>query len=152
LLLHEMLTPERIRTPLRGTTKDEILRELVEVLREGGAVSDADEVLRAVLKRESDLSTGIGSGVGIPHGKSDRAAELAMAAGITARPVDFDALDGKPCSLFFLLVGPESAAGAHVKALSRISRLVRRDEVRAQLAAAATPQEFHALVQQAESA
>jgi mannitol/fructose-specific phosphotransferase system IIA component (Ntr-type) len=152
LLLHEILAPERIRTPLHGTTKDEILRELVAVLRDGGAVADADAVLRAVHEREAVLSTGIGSGVGIPHGKSDQAAELAMAAGITAQPVEFDALDGKPCSLFFLLVGPETAAGAHVKALSRISRLVRREDVREQLARAASPEEFYALVQQAETA
>lgn len=150
MLLHEILTADRIRTPLAGTTKDEILRELVEVLCRDGAAGGADEVLRAVHAREAVLSTGVGSGVGIPHGRSDRVAALGMAAGVTAQPVDFDSLDGQPCRLFFLLVGPEAAAGDHVKALSRISRLVRREDVRARLAAAESPAEFHALVEQAE--
>ena len=152
MLLHEILTADRIRTPLAGTTKDEILRELVQVLCEEGAEGDADEVLRAVHAREAVLSTGVGSGVGIPHGRSDRVPALTMAAGVSARPVDFDALDGQPCRLFFLLVGPEESAGEHVKALSRISRLVRRDDVRAALAAAGSPAEFYALVEQAEQA
>lgn len=150
MLLRDLLTPERIRVPLQGTTKDDLLRELVEVLRESGAIGDPDEVLRAVREREQVLSTGIGSGVAIPHGKSDSVSQLALAAGVTAAPVDFEALDGRPVTLFFLLVGPESAAGQHVKALSRISRLVRRDTLRDRLAAAETPQEFLSLVAQAE--
>jgi mannitol/fructose-specific phosphotransferase system IIA component (Ntr-type) len=152
LLLHEILTPERIRTPLHGTTKDEILRELVEMLRDRGDVGDAEEVLGAVRAREAVLTTGVGSGVGMPHGRSDQVQRLCMAAGVSAAPVDFDALDGQPCRLFFLLVGPEAAAGDHVKALSRISRLVRRDDVRERLATADSPAAFFALVQDAETA
>ena len=152
LLLHEILTPERIRIPLAAQKKEDVLRELVDALHEGGAVADAEAVLTAVREREAVLTTGIGSGVGIPHGKSSQVAELALAAGVSPTPVDFEALDGKPCRLFFLLVGPESAAGAHVKALSRISRLVRRDDVRERLAAAATPEAFLEIVAEAESA
>jgi len=73
-----------------------------------------------------------------------------MAAGTTAEPVDFDALDGQPVRLFFLLVGPESAAGAHIKALSRISRLVRREDVRAKLLAARNAREFYRALRDAE--
>lgn len=151
LLLTELLTPERVKVPLRGASKDALLEELVGVLRDAGAVADADDVLRAVRAREQVLSTGIGSGVAIPHGKSESVADLAMAAGVTAAPVDFDALDGQPVTLLFLLVGPESGAGAHVKALSRISRLVRRDAFRERLAAAASPDEFLAVLAEAES-
>ena len=152
VLLTELLTPDRIQVPLQGTTKDALLQELVTVLHRGGALSDADDVLRAVRAREEVLSTGIGSGVAIPHGKSNAAPELVMAAGVAPDPVDFDALDGRPVTLVFLLVGPESAAGAHVKALSRISRLVRRDALRERLAAARTPGEFLAVLTEAESA
>ena len=151
MLLTELLTPDRIQVPLRGASKDELLQELVEVLRRGGALSDADDVLRAVRAREEVLSTGIGSGVAIPHGKSDAVPELVMAAGVAPRPVDFDALDGNPVTLLFLLVGPESAAGAHVKALSRISRLVRRDELRERLGAARSADDFLAVLAEAES-
>jgi mannitol/fructose-specific phosphotransferase system IIA component (Ntr-type) len=75
-----------------------------------------------------------------------------MAAGVSAEAVDFAALDGQPVRLFFLLVGPESAAGAHVKALSRISRLVRSEETRRKLVEAASAGEFMALISQAEAA
>ena len=151
MLLSELLSPERIRVPLRGDSKDAVLEELVGVLRDAGAVASADEVLHAVRERERVLSTGIGSGVAIPHGKSQAIPALTMAAGVASDPVDFDALDGRPVSLFFLLVGPEEAAGAHVKALSRISRLVRRDEFRERLAEAKTPEEFLAILSEAES-
>ena len=150
MLLSELLTPDQIRVPLRGTTKEELLRELVDVLHRSGAVSDPAVVLEAVMERERVLSTGIGSGVAIPHGKSNRVAKLAVAAGVTAQPVDFEALDGRPVNLFFLLVGPESAAGQHVKALSRISRLVRRDTLREELVGAGTAERFLALVARAE--
>lgn len=151
MLLSQLLTPERIKVPLEGRTKDELLEELVQVLRDSG-VRDTPGVLRAVREREQVLSTGIGGGVAIPHGKSDSVGELMVVAGVTAQPVDFAALDGKPVRLFFLLVGPESAAGQHVKALSRISRLVRRDSLREQLVSAASGADFLRIVAQAEEA
>jgi fructose-specific phosphotransferase system IIA component len=150
--LSELLPPDRIRIPLAGGSKDDLLREMVEVLHGTGEVGDPAEVLRAVREREAVLSTGIGNGVAIPHGKSSQVSSLAMAAGVTAEPVEFEALDGRPVSLFFLLVGPESAAGDHVKALSRISRLVRSDAFRQRLVAAASPEEFHAILAEAEQA
>jgi mannitol/fructose-specific phosphotransferase system IIA component (Ntr-type) len=152
VLLSELLTPDRVRVPLRGTTKQALLEELVGVLRDSGAVADADAVLSAVRAREAVLSTGVGSGVGIPHGRSDRAPALVLAAGVTEAPVDFDALDGQPVRLLFLLVAPESEAGLHVKALGRISRLVRRDDFRARLVAARSAEEFMAVLAEAEEA
>ena len=151
MLLSELLTPERIRVPLQGTSKEELLQELVQLVSADEHVEDPDQVLRAVREREAVLSTGIGNGVAIPHGKSAAVPELCMAAGRTARPVEFDALDGQPVSLFFLLVGPETAAGPHIKALSRISRLVRRDSVREQLVAATTPEEFYRAMKESEA-
>ncbi len=150
MLLNELLTPDRIKVPLEGTTKDTLLEELVRLLCDTGAVRDADEVLRAVREREKVLSTGIGHGVAIPHGRADSAPSLVMAAGITSGPVDFDALDGKPVTLVFLLVGPEASAGDHVKALSRISRLVRREASREALSTARGAAEFHAVLAEAE--
>lgn len=151
LLLTELLTVERIKIPLEATTKDDLLRELVGVISGTSASSDRDDLLRAVREREAVLSTGIGHGVAIPHGKSAAVSDLRMAAGRAAAPVDFDALDGQPVSLFFLLVGPESAAGPHIKALSRISRLVRKDDVREKLVSAKTAEEFLQALQEAES-
>jgi mannitol/fructose-specific phosphotransferase system IIA component (Ntr-type) len=149
--LTELLSPERIKIPLVSSTKDEILSELVEVVGRNANVRDLAEVLRAVREREEVLSTGIGSGVAIPHGKSGGIGELALVAGVRPTGVDFEALDGKPVTLFFLLVGPDSAAGQHVKALSRISRLLRRDSFRVRLMEASSADEFYAIIAEAES-
>jgi fructose-specific phosphotransferase system IIA component len=152
VLLTELLTPERIQIPLVARSKDELLEELVSIVVRLESIHDPDDVLRAVREREAVLSTGIGNGVAIPHGKSGAVPDLRMAAGLTREPVDFDALDGEPVRLFFLLVGPEAAAGAHIKALSRISRLLRRDDVRDRLIAARSADEFCAILREAEVA
>jgi mannitol/fructose-specific phosphotransferase system IIA component (Ntr-type) len=138
--------------PLGSRTKADVLRELVELVTIGRNGIDPEAVLASVRERELVLSTGIGGGVAIPHGKTPCVDQLVLAAGVSANPIDFDALDGKPVQLFFLLVGPESAAGAHVKALSRISRLLRREPLRADLVAARTPEEFLRLVRLSETA
>ncbi|HET7229626.1 MAG TPA: PTS sugar transporter subunit IIA [Longimicrobium sp.] len=152
VLLTELLAADRVRVPLAAQTKEAALEELVGILHARGAVSDPAAVLRAVRQREEQLSTGIGGGVAIPHGKAEGVPGLTMAAGVSAAPVDFAALDGQPVRLFFLLVGPESASGAHVKALSRVARLVRAEELRRRLVEAPSPEAFMSIVTEAESA
>ncbi len=139
--LSELLTPARIRVPLHATDKEGVLRELVNVVAGGNGASE--EVLGAILEREKQFPTGIGYGVAVPHGKTPALSALVVAAGTTPAPVPYETIDGEPVRLFFLLAGPESAAGAHVKALGRISRLVRREPVRGRLLAARTPDEFY---------
>jgi mannitol/fructose-specific phosphotransferase system IIA component (Ntr-type) len=109
-------------------------------------------VLQAILERERQFPTGIGYGVAVPHGKTPALASLVVVAGTTPAPVPYETLDGEPVRLFFLLAGPESQAGAHVKALSRISRLVRREPVRARLLGARTAEEFYRSLCEAEGA
>jgi mannitol/fructose-specific phosphotransferase system IIA component (Ntr-type) len=139
--LSEFLTPTRIRVPLQARDKEGVLRELVELLL-GGDGPQTTEVIGAILERERQFPTGIGYGVAVPHGKTPALTTLGVVAGVTAAPIPYETIDGEPVRLFFLLAGPESLAGQHVKALSRISRLVRREPVRMQLLAAKTPQEF----------
>lgn len=145
--LSELLTPARIRVPLTARDKEGVLRELVQLVGNG---SLTDEVLGAILERERQFPTGIGYGVAVPHGKTPALASLVVVAGTTTAPVPYETVDGQPVRLFFLLVGPESAAGAHVKALSRISRLVRREPLRDRLLGAKTPEEFYRVVCAAE--
>jgi PTS system nitrogen regulatory IIA component len=149
LLLTELLTPDRIRVPLEAGDKPGVLRELVSLLAER-AGGDPEEILAAVLERESVLSTGIGYGIAIPHAKASSVRDLALVGGSSPAGVPFDALDGAPVHLFFLLVGPERAAGQHVKALSRVARLVRREAVREALRKAQTPEAFHQVLVEAE--
>ena len=94
----------------------------------------------------------MGEGVAIPHGRTSLLAELVVSAGIAAAAVDYGAPDGKPVTLFFLLVGPESAAGSHVKVLARIARLLRRVSLTEELRAVRTPADFLALVRASEAA
>jgi mannitol/fructose-specific phosphotransferase system IIA component (Ntr-type) len=149
VLLSELLPPDRIRIPLQATDKAGVLKELVDFLVErcGG---DAAQVLAAVRDREAVLSTGIGFGIAIPHAKSPSVTDLCLVAGVSAQPIPFDALDNEPVRLFFLLVGPETAAGMHVKVLSRIARVVRRETVREALLQATSPEAFQRTIVTAE--
>lgn len=148
LLLTELLAPDRIKVPLTASDKAGVLRELTELLAAAGGHQPAP-LLTAVLAREELLSTGIGHGIAIPHAKAD-VGQLSMVSGSLPAGIEFDALDAEPVRLFFLLIGPESAAGEHVKALSRIARLVRRESVRDALLGAATPAEFYQILVEAE--
>jgi mannitol/fructose-specific phosphotransferase system IIA component (Ntr-type) len=152
LLLTELLSEDRIKVPLRSQTKDDLLQELVALVTQGRDEATFEAVLSAVRERERELSTGIGGGIAIPHGKTPVCDQLVMAAGTCPAGVDFEALDDQPVRLFFLLVGPESAAGAHIKTLARISRLLRRDALRDALCQARTPGAFLDVVRASEAA
>src|SRR2546422_7660139 len=148
--LSELLTPSRIRIPLRARDKEGVLRELVELIlpEDGGTAGgagpgQAEEVLGAILERERQFPTGIGYGVAVPHGKTPALSTLGVVAGTTVDPVAYETVDGEPVRIFFMLAGPESLSGAHVKALSRISRLRRRAPIRGPPPDAPTPREVH---------
>ena len=149
MLLSELLTPERVRIPLLANDKQGVLRELTRFLVDlsGG---DYGDILAAVQEREGVLSTGIGFGIAIPHAKSPTINQLSLVSGVSAEPIPFDAIDGEPVRLFFLLVGPEAAAGSHVKALSRIARLARRETVREALIKAEDAKAYYDVIVDAE--
>ena len=150
MLLTELLTPERVLVPLTSRDKSGVIAELTRHLTDcsGGGYQD---VLRAVEEREAVVSTGIGFGVAIPHARSSAVQELTLVCGVSPEPVPFDSIDGEPVRLFFLIVGPESSAGQHVKILSRIARLVRRENARERLSQARTPSEFYQALCDVES-
>ncbi|MCB0833498.1 MAG: PTS sugar transporter subunit IIA [Bacteroidetes bacterium] len=140
--LCEVLTGNLIRIPLQSFEKKEIITELVDILSSNGKLDDRDKVLQAVLERETMMSTGIGNGVAIPHGKSQGVPELAVALGITSQDVNFDSLDGRPVRIVFMLVGPEKASSLHIKMLSRISRLLNQPAFRKRLTESTSGQEI----------
>jgi len=150
VLLTELLSPDRVVVPLSVGDRHAAIAALTRKLS-NLANAEYNDVLAAVLERESVQSTGIGFGVAIPHGRSAAVRELTMVAGVTPAPVPFDAIDGEPVRLVFLIVGPEASAGLHVKILSRIARLVRRDTVRQQLLEATTADEFYNVLLDAEA-
>lgn len=121
----EFLDVKGIHLDLQASEKQDILKELVDVLARVKDIGDKKVILKALLERESLGSTGIGQGIAIPHGKTDKAKELISVLAISKKGVNFEALDGEPVYIFFLLVAPKDAAGPHLKALAQISRMLR---------------------------
>lgn len=130
----DFLNEKAITANLKSTDKQGVIRELVDLLYKAGVIKDKEELVTTLLNREALGSTGIGQGVAIPHGKSQKVKQMVAAFGLSKKGVNFDALDGEPCYIFFLLVAPEESAGPHLKALARISRLLKdkyfRDRLR----------------------
>ena len=150
MTLLDILSADSTLVDLKGETKQDIIAELVDTLAVGDAISDRAKVLQAVLEREKIMSTGIGDGIAIPHGKSDAVEKLVAALGTQRRGVDFEALDGEPAYVFFLLVSPANVSGPHIKALARISRLLKNDDFKKKLIAAETPAEIIEIIENEE--
>lgn len=133
----EFLHEAAVSADIKAQQKEEVIQELVQLLAKAGAIKEKDvhRLVQILLKRESLGSTGIGQGVAIPHGKADCVDHLVGAFGVSRAGVDFDSLDGEPVTLFFLLVAPEDSAGPHLKALARISRLLKDRHFRDSLTA-----------------
>lgn len=121
----DFLKEKAIVADLKSTNKEGIIREMIELLVDAQAIKDKDKLVKILLERETLGSTGIGQGVAIPHGKCASVKELVAAFGISRNGVNYDSLDGEPVYIFFLLVAPEDSAGPHLKALARISRLLK---------------------------
>jgi len=151
MILTQILKPTSIKAPLESKDKDGAIEELVNVLADSGFLSNRTEALEAVLARETTRSTGIGSGIAIPHGKCAAAKELVMAVGIAADPIEFESIDNKPVRIIVLLVSPPDQAGPHIQALARISRLLLDAQFKARLEKAASPEEVYELVSSKES-
>jgi mannitol/fructose-specific phosphotransferase system IIA component (Ntr-type) len=147
--LTEILKPQNIKVPLEAKVKTEAIGELVNLLAANGELTDPKKVLDAVLDREATRTTGIGNGLAIPHGKCTGTDHLVMAIGRPGTPIDFQAIDGRPVSLIWLLSSPPDKTGPHIHALARISRLMTIPRFRQALSQAKTPQEiFDSIVQQ----
>jgi fructose-specific phosphotransferase system IIA component len=150
--LTEILKPQNIKVPVVAKSKTEAIGELIKLLADNGEIVDPKKVLDSVLEREATRTTGIGNGLAIPHGKCNGTDHLVMAIGRPQTPIDFQAIDGRPVSLIWLLTSPPDKTGPHIHALARISRLMTIDRFRQALANAKTSQEIYdAIVQQENS-
>ncbi len=135
--LSEILEVERIDVAFSATSKSAAVEGMAELLAKGIARADratAREAIRGVLEaREALLSTGVGSGVAIPHGRIAGIERFVGALAIQHEGVEFGAIDGAPVSILFAIVGPDKAASEHLKCLARVGRLLRDDDVRRRL-------------------
>jgi len=146
MALIDLLVPEVVKTPLESKDKPDVLRELVQILKDAGQIDDLDTVLKAVQEREDKQSTGLEAGIAVPHCKAPAVKSLKLAIGIAPEGIDFDSLDGQPTTLFFLLVAAPDQSGPHVEALAEIARLARSQSFCQALVRARSPQEVVDLI------
>jgi fructose-specific phosphotransferase system IIA component len=125
MALVDMVSREIVKVPLESASKPAVLRELVQVLKDAGRITDAERALISVNQREQLGSTGLELGIAVPHAKTDTVETLTLAIGISPQGVDFSALDGKPSKLFFLMLAPPNQSGPHIQALAEIAKLSR---------------------------
>lgn len=138
----DYLNTQFIDASVKGKTKNEVIEEMLKLISNSDRVLDFESIRRAVFEREQIMSTGVGNGFAIPHGKSDAVSDIVAGFGITQNEIDYDALDDKPVRLIFILIGKENMVGSHIKLLSRVSRLMNNKSFREKLITLTSPEEI----------
>lgn len=151
MVLTQILEPACVKVPLQGTTKEAVIKELVDMLDASNLLINREQVYQAVITRESTKSTGIGFGIAIPHGKCTGVKELVMAIGISHKGIDFQSIDNKPVHIVVLLASPVDRTGPHIQALARISRLMLDEEFKNKLQSATSADELFKLISEKEA-
>jgi len=141
----EVLTKDTIICELKSIDKIGVLKELSEPLSKVANVKHED-IVQVLIERERLGSTGIGGGIGIPHGKLNQLKSLALGLGVSREGIDFDSMDGRPTYIFFLLVTPENSTGMHLKLLAHISRLLKNDVLKQKLMNSRTIDEIYDVI------
>ena len=149
--LTQILGPGCVKVPLESKDKEAVILELIDLLDANGLLLDKSGTLEAVLMREQTRSTGIGSGIAIPHGKCKAVKELVMSVGVTSEPIDFASVDNKPVKIIIMLVSPVDQTGPHIQALAKISRLMLDEEFKTKLETAGSAEAFYELLRKKES-
>ena len=130
------------KIPLESINKPAVIAELVDLLCRVYGLEYKGKILDAILEREEMMSTGVGYGIAIPHAKMDEISSPKLVGGIAPAGIDFGAVDGRPSTIFFLLVSPRNGSGDHVRILSGLSRILHDPEVREEALSANTQEEF----------
>jgi PTS system nitrogen regulatory IIA component len=139
--LKTVLNKETICLHMKGTTKEEIINELLDVLVAAKKITDRSAALAAIMDREQKMSTGMKHGIAIPHGKSPTINDLVACIGVSDGAVEFDALDHEPCNIFIMTLSPVEKTGPHLQFLAEISLLFKSAEKRQEILNASTPEE-----------
>jgi PTS system nitrogen regulatory IIA component len=138
--LKTVLTKDTITLHLKGSTKTEIINELLDILVAANKVQDRAAAYAAIMDREQKMSTGMKHGIAIPHGKSAAIKDLVACIGISDTPVDFDSLDHEPCRIFIMTLSPLEKTGPHLQFLAEISLLFKSAEKRGEILKAESPE------------
>ncbi|MCL2176040.1 MAG: PTS sugar transporter subunit IIA [Treponema sp.] len=140
--LKTVISTDTINLNLKGTTKKEIINELLDILSKAGKIQDREAALAAVIEREEKMSTGMKHGIAIPHGKTATTQNLVACIGISEKAVDFDSLDKQPCRIFIMTLSPIEKTGPHLQFLAEVSLLFKSSEKRDEILKAKTPEEI----------
>lgn len=149
--ISELLPRSAIVLNLQSKEKFEVIGELVRPLVATGAITEESEFVSAIVRRENMESTGIGVGVAIPHARTKAVSSIVLAFGRSDSGVDFNSLDGKPSHLIFLIAAPEEQKTEYIMTLARLSKLLRKDEVRIGLNKAGSSDDVLRVIVQHES-
>lgn len=150
LKISEFLKPKAIIMDIHSREKLEAIKELVDHMVAKKFVKNGEEFLQALAKRENLESTGIGNGIAIPHARTDSVKDLLLAFARSPEGVDFSSIDGKPSYLIFLIASPEQKKSEYIMALAKLSRLLRKRDVRERLRGAGTPEEVMEIIKSNE--
>ncbi len=129
----DLLNSKVVIADLKSEKKEEVINELIDLFKDDPRIIDLEKVRTSVLDREKVMSTGVGKGFAIPHGKTSAVTDIIAAFGKSNKDINYDSLDGEPVNLIFLLVGKDNLVSTHIKLLSRISRLMNKDDLRERL-------------------
>ena len=140
--ISDILTEDVLALRMEANDKTDAINKMVDLANMSGKITDVEKVRTVVFEREKLVSTGVGKGFAIPHGKSDDIKDIVAAFAVLAEPVDFDSIDSEKVVFIFLLVGKDSMLNMHIKLLSRISRLMNKDEFRENLLKAQSKSEL----------
>ncbi|MFA9497947.1 MAG: PTS sugar transporter subunit IIA [Deltaproteobacteria bacterium] len=145
----DVLLKEAILSDLKANDKKGVLEELVTPVARIADINH-DYLVKVLMERERLGSTGIGEGIGIPHGKVKGLESLVLGFGLSKKGVDFDSMDGQPAHIFFLLLTPENSTGLHLKLLARISRILKNDPFKQRLLHATNRDEIYSIIEEEE--
>ena len=148
--ISDILSTDVIAVNLDTADKEDAIKKVIDLAAKSGKILAVAKVSNTIYEREKLVSTGVGKGFAIPHGKTDSISDVVAAFAITKEPIDFDSIDGEPVRYIFLLIGKENLLNTHIKLLSRISRLMNKDEFRERLLEAANPEEVLAIFKEEE--
>lgn len=146
--IRDFLKVDSTSVDLQSKSKKEVIKEMVQLLSKSKKIKDIDKMVKILMDREELGSTGIGQGIAIPHGKSDAVSEISAAFGISKKGINYEALDGEPVNLIFLLMAPHDSAGVHLKALAKISRLLKDKFFRQALREAKSSEEVMKIIKE----
>ena len=145
----EVLPKETIITDMKSKAKNEVIEELVVSISKITGINSS-ELIKVLLERERLGSTGIGGGIGIPHGKLKNLKSLIMGFGLSRKGVDFESIDNRPTHLFFILLTPENSTGLHLKLLARISRLLKNESFKKKLMKATDSDQVYSIIEEVD--